>query len=323
MRINFVILILLLKVLPVFGQNLVYNGSAEIVDTCWFPFKSLRIASGWFEPNYSSPELFNNCSIIPLFQVPKNRSGFQYAKHGNGYFGVGSASNQDNSISANEYISTTLKRPLKKKFTYCVSFYVALAQWPTNCAFDRMGALFTKEIPTYPFEDRILETPQVESPLGVTLTDTLNWTLVQDSFVAAGGEQYLTIGQFNAFTDLTLETFGGNPSFYETYYYIDSIVVLECAPPDEMVLEIPNVFTPNADGENDSFTATIENAESAQIHIYNRWGGEVFSSQDPNFRWNGTLNGQDLAEGVYFVVIQAVGLNGEMVTEKQAVHLFR
>ena len=58
--------------------------------------------------------IFNNCSIIPLFQVPKNRSGFQYAKHGNGYFGVGSASNQDNSISANEYISTTLKRPLKK-----------------------------------------------------------------------------------------------------------------------------------------------------------------------------------------------------------------
>jgi gliding motility-associated-like protein len=323
LRIKVVIAILFIKVLPLSGQNLVFNGSAEIIDTCWFPFKSLRIASGWFEPNNSSPELFNNCSIIPFFQVPSNRSGFQYAKQGNGYFGIGLASSLDNSITANEYISTTLKRPLKEKYTYCVSFYVALAQWPTNCAFDRMGALITKEIPTYPFEDRILESPQIESPAGVTLTDTLNWTLVQDSFVAQGGEQYLTIGQFNAFSDLTLETFGGNPTFYETYYYIDSIVVLECAPPDGLFLEIPNVFTPNGDGQNDGFTATLENVATVQIHIYNRWGGEVFTSQDPNFRWNGTHNGEDLAEGVYFVVIQAVGLNGETAIEKQAVHLFR
>ena len=323
MRINFVILILLLKVLPVFGQNLVYNGSAEIVDTCWLTTGSLDNAIGWFMPNGGTPDLFNKCSTLPQLRVPDNIYGYQSAMDRSGYFGIAVAARLDNSITANEYISTTLKRPLKEKYTYCVSFYVALAQWPTNCAFDRMGALFTKEIPTYPFEDRILETPQIESPLGVTLTDTLNWTLVQGSFVAQGGEQYLTIGQFNAFTDLTLETFGASPTFYETYYYIDSIVVLECAPPDEMVLEIPNVFTPNADGENDSFTATIENAESAQIHIYNRWGGEVFSSQDPNFRWNGTLNGEDLAEGVYFVVIQAVGLNGETATEKQTVHLFR
>jgi gliding motility-associated-like protein len=66
----------------------------------------------------------------------------------------------------------------------------------------------------------------------------------------------------------------------------------------------PNVFTPNGDGKNDTFT--IPNLppnncsdEFEKIEIYNRWGALVFSSPERNFAWTGG----DLPAGVYFYTL--------------------
>jgi len=54
------------------------------------------------------------------------------------------------------------------------------------------------------------------------------------------------------------------------------------------VIYIPTAFSPNRDGINENFevvpTTELSNFE---IRIYNRWGQEVFKSNDPNFTWNG------------------------------------
>jgi len=63
---------------------------------------------------------------------------------------------------------------------------------------------------------------------------------------------------------------------------------------------IPNVFTPNDDGKNDSFEIPgIENYEN-EITIINRWGGTVYHSKAYKNDWKG----EGLNEGTYYYVIK-------------------
>ncbi len=69
--------------------------------------------------------------------------------------------------------------------------------------------------------------------------------------------------------------------------------------------ELPNVFTPNGDNQNDLFVP-IQNrfVESIDMKIFNRWGEKVFETSDPEINWDGTnQRGIDLAEGVYFYTV--------------------
>ena len=70
--------------------------------------------------------------------------------------------------------------------------------------------------------------------------------------------------------------------------------------------DLPNVFTPNSDGANDLYTPFLPYSfiDKIDIKIYNRWGGLVFETTDPEIRWDGTSknSGKDLAEGVYYYV---------------------
>lgn len=73
---------------------------------------------------------------------------------------------------------------------------------------------------------------------------------------------------------------------------------------------IPNVITPNGDGQNECFGAIIKNYDikcSPEMYIYNRWGELVFRN-DKNC-WDGTdsRNGNPLAEGAYFYVLTIAG----------------
>lgn len=68
-------------------------------------------------------------------------------------------------------------------------------------------------------------------------------------------------------------------------------------------LFIPNVFTPNGDGLNDYFRLFTTPCNFVSVSIYNRWGMQIFSSSNPNFRWDGYFNSRAVPEGVYIVLI--------------------
>ncbi len=66
--------------------------------------------------------------------------------------------------------------------------------------------------------------------------------------------------------------------------------------------ELPNAFTPNGDTQNDIFKPyPYRFIDHIEMEIYNRWGGLVFKTEDPDINWNGeNLNGKELSDGVYF-----------------------
>lgn len=69
--------------------------------------------------------------------------------------------------------------------------------------------------------------------------------------------------------------------------------------------ELPNAFTPNGDGANDTYTPFPgwRFVQSVDMQIFNRWGNLVFQTTDPNISWRGVNeNGKELSEGTYFYV---------------------
>jgi gliding motility-associated-like protein len=90
-------------------------------------------------------------------------------------------------------------------------------------------------------------------------------------------------------------------------------------------LEIPNIFSPNADGVNDYFQVKATTLRTFSGTIVNRWGRTVYkweNWQDLDAGWDGTLDGGTKASpGVYYFIIKAEGLDGQPYEEHGALHL--
>jgi len=79
---------------------------------------------------------------------------------------------------------------------------------------------------------------------------------------------------------------------------------------EEYYIYIPNAFTPNDDRINAYFSVETVNIIELQINIFDRWGKIVYSSEDINFKWDGTHNGIVLADGLYTYKVMYIATNG-------------
>ena len=88
-----------------------------------------------------------------------------------------------------------------------------------------------------------------------------------------------------------------------------------------MSLYIPNTFTPNGDGINDTFGINGEAINEFNMIIYNRWGEQVFSSDNTNKRWDGTFQGKKVSSGSYVYKVTATGPTGTRQTHEGNVNV--
>ncbi|MBW8687028.1 gliding motility-associated C-terminal domain-containing protein [Chitinophaga rhizophila] len=67
---------------------------------------------------------------------------------------------------------------------------------------------------------------------------------------------------------------------------------------------IPTAFTPNGDGKNDLFRPTVKGPMyEYQLHIYNRWGTQVYFGRDSRLGWDGRYLGELVESGSYIWVM--------------------
>ena len=174
----------------------------------------------------------NGWYTYDTFGIPENWFGYSFAKDSNYYAGFlyYTSPNPVGYADSKEYIYQQLDAPLQSNETYCLSFWVKLASG-ANRAVNQIGALFTNSVPATTSPFFINAQPQVQYN-GTFITDTLNWTQVQGCFTAEGGEQFITIGNFN--TNANTNTFNvGNKTHYmlccdpTAYYYIDDVSLVK------------------------------------------------------------------------------------------------
>ena len=64
-------------------------------------------------------------------------------------------------------------------------------------------------------------------------------------------------------------------------------------------VNVPTAFTPNNDGLNDVFKPTLINYERYELIIYNRWGEQLFYTNNADEGWDGKYKGETVPNGMY------------------------
>ena len=67
----------------------------------------------------------------------------------------------------------------------------------------------------------------------------------------------------------------------------------------EYHLYIPTSFTPNDDGNNETWKIESLGIRELRLEIYDRWGAKLFTTTDKEFEWNGKIKGERVPMGAY------------------------
>lgn len=205
-------------------MNLVPNGDFEGFSVCPNTGGNFNgYVDFWFNPTQGTPEYFNACCSTSCFgaNVPNAGPGFQNAQSGNAYAGLFAFQQ----IDQREYIEVQLINTLISSHRYYCEMYVSLADI-MRYATSRIGFCFSQTQLSQSDLNLFNQTPQVENTIGNYLTSQANWMKITGSFIASGGEQWMTIGNFynDANTD-TLLVLNTIQKF--AYYYIDDVSVID------------------------------------------------------------------------------------------------
>ncbi|HTA83661.1 MAG TPA: gliding motility-associated C-terminal domain-containing protein [Bacteroidia bacterium] len=86
---------------------------------------------------------------------------------------------------------------------------------------------------------------------------------------------------------------------------------------------VPDVFSPNGDGQNDYLYVRGDCIKTLQFEIFDRWGNKVFETFDQNLPWDGRYRGEAMNTGSYVYYLSATLYDGTTQTKKGNVTLVR
>lgn len=91
----------------------------------------------------------------------------------------------------------------------------------------------------------------------------------------------------------------------------------------EAKILIPDAFTPNGDGMNDTFIPKGIYVDQFRMTIYDRWGAVLYNTTDKTNGWDGTATGQPMLPGQYMYRIEVQDLTGQKTVRTGALLLIR
>lgn len=245
-------------------DNLIYNPDFESYQDCPRRIDALgilTIVDAWFQATSGSADYFNTCGMKEC-GIPNNKLGIQEPHSGNGYCGIYCSKTE-----YREYLQTQLKQPLKAGEKYRLTFHVSLSEYSSG-AIATIGGVFSKHrlfdtvrsVLMLKKERKISKkitqttstyyTPQVVNNYDNVLMNTKGWDTISNEFIAEGGEEYLTIGNFFPASHSNIVELDSLTELLPgAYYYLDdvSLYCLTCPPPydppkDTTNYQIGNVF---------------------------------------------------------------------------------
>ena len=99
-------------------------------------------------------------------------------------------------------------------------------------------------------------------------------------------------------------------------------ITVKYCPPDSIKIEVPNVFTPNGDGINETWQLLVHNfnytINNFQCSVYDRWGIKVFEADNISDEWNGKNRiGLACPSGSYYYLIKLTPSNSKGSIEEK------
>jgi len=127
---------------------------------------------------------------------------------------------------------------------------------------------------------------------------------------------------------------GSNPlasPIVTTLYFVSGTDVNGCSSIDsvlvtvsqDLAVGVPNIFSPNGDGQNDVLQISEQGLDWMRLVIYDRWGEKVFESSDINISWDGTFKGSPMNPAVFVYYLEGAFLNGDEISKQGNITLVR
>ena len=91
----------------------------------------------------------------------------------------------------------------------------------------------------------------------------------------------------------------------------DTVTVIVTPPPVVTTLFVPNLFSPNGDGQNDTFRLYGQSIASITWQVYDRQGSRLFEANRLDIGWDGTYRGRPLPNGVYLWKVSGYHADGQ------------
>lgn len=238
------------------AQNLVPNPDFETYNNCpsnllSIPFSNnynnFPTITSWTNPaKLSSPDYLNSCAAsVSGLKIPYSTFGYQQPVSGNAYAGIiafqGEFNNGSLQYDYREYLQNKLTQPLTAGRQYCISFHVSptvSAAFNFNyVAIDEIGINLSAQRNTDTLNYTMSLPYDVENNPGNFISDTSKWYKVQGVYMASGGENWLTLGNFKnsnnapVFQNIYPQTPDPN-RIYWAYLFIDDVSVVEITSAD-------------------------------------------------------------------------------------------
>lgn len=207
------------------GQNLVINPGFEDTLQCPYFVSQIDFAVNW-HTSVNTPDYYNACNnngpVNPgIVGVPNSARGYQPARMGNAFAGV--VIYWTAQADYREIFYAQLQSPLTAGVEYNVGMFTVLNEDNAMWAVDGGLGIYLSSSPINPLTP-FAYAPQIANPPGNVLNDTLNWTEISGTYIATGGEQYITIGSFIPDNMLTVINRGGTYPF--SSYAIEDVWVI-------------------------------------------------------------------------------------------------
>ena len=234
----------ILLLLCYFGQltaahaqvNYVRNGSFEQYSSCPTDWDQIKKARYW-QPIDStdndplcSPEYCNICAVATQVAVPLTFHYQHYPRTGGGM--VQTEAYFDNGypeLYKRDYTQGKLYKHLTTGRSYCVTFYITLAQL-SQYAVNKMGAYLDDGSIDAGKDSAGCAAPQTayipQVYTNTIINDTTNWVKIQGNITATGTERFITIGNF--FDAAHTDTIGLQPITANNFswYLLDDVSVI-------------------------------------------------------------------------------------------------
>ena len=302
--------------LKVSAQNLVLNPSFEDTITCPIGTWAMQCRY-WYSASVGSPDYFSEQPDIfcSTSYVPQNQVGFQYARTGIAYVGLGPFVSTTFPSFANrrEYIGGGLSDTLKHGHEYCVSFYVSVAE-EFKYVVDGIGLYLSVDSAVdYTINTNLSFVPQISNLAGNIIYDTLNWVQISGSYIANSGEKYLTIGNFKDDANTMIDSTSSTAN--SAYYFIDDVSVIDCTVGINEVNDNKDVgrLYPNPANTVVYYENVLGEDESGKVKLMDMLGKEIKEYKLTKGSNLISIPVSELSKGVYMVKVEITERNSEMI----------
>jgi outer membrane protein OmpA-like peptidoglycan-associated protein len=224
------------------SPNLVLNGSFEKTKGRVHGYGDARLADSVSSSNNTTVDLYSADACGKDFDVPNNYMGTQGSKEGNNYIGIiaymaddaGFFKTKPGYRKYSEYVQMTLAEPMVAGKSYVITFNASLAE-KSAYAVSGLGVYFTKAKMDVQKNSFLDVTPHIVATDVITGNE---WTTFTGTYVATGGERYVTLGCFDRYMEVQKIVPANTNNSRKAYYYIDDVNVAPAVIPDKDMLTV-------------------------------------------------------------------------------------